>query len=280
MNTFFQKPNKDKATFKLVAADKETEPWTADGYAEIDSCLAHRKWANSIKNVYTDPYTNVHTDHKSVIAKLNQKLRTLETTKTERSFKGSHMPEDQESEFNLIIKSQQGEHDSDDDMNNFMKRIAIAAEHTMPDNKGYNTKQDCDPEILRFIKNWKDVMRGNDDNIKQNTKIIKKTARRIRTKKFVKGLKKRVTRKADGKLMRLEKLGGSWHEKLTLLVTRFSLRTHFSLPISGCFPPYVVPPSFLPFPVIIFGQMVMNATSPAPCGPAHEQNKTARRTNT
>ena len=54
MNTFFQKPNKFKATFKLVAADKETEPWTADRNAEIDFCLAHRRWANSIKHVYTD----------------------------------------------------------------------------------------------------------------------------------------------------------------------------------------------------------------------------------
>ena len=74
MNTFFRKPNKYKATFKLVAADKETEAWTADRYGEIDFCLAHRRWVNSIKNVYTDPYTNVHTDRKSVIAKFNQKL--------------------------------------------------------------------------------------------------------------------------------------------------------------------------------------------------------------
>ena len=42
-----------------------------------------------------------------------------------------------------------------------------------------------------------------------------------------KGKRKRVTRKADGKLTLLVNLGGSWHEKLTLLVT------HFSLPISG-----------------------------------------------
>ena len=34
MNTSFQKPNKYKATFKLVAADKETEPWNANRYAK------------------------------------------------------------------------------------------------------------------------------------------------------------------------------------------------------------------------------------------------------
>ena len=39
--------------------------------------------------------------------------------------------------------------------------------------------------------------------------------------------RKRVTRKADGKPTLLVNLGGSWHEKLALLVT------HFGLPISG-----------------------------------------------
>ena len=81
MNTFFQKPNKYKATFKLVAADKETEPRTADRYAEIDFCLAHRRWANGIKNVYTDPYTNVHTDRKSVIVKPEQKTQNFRNNK-------------------------------------------------------------------------------------------------------------------------------------------------------------------------------------------------------
>ena len=41
------------------------------------------------------------------------------------------------------------------------------------------------------------------------------------------GQRKRVTRKADGKLTLLMNVGGSWHEKLTLSVT------HFSLPVSA-----------------------------------------------
>ena len=35
--------------------------------------------------------------------------------------------------------------------------------------------------------------------------------------------RKRETRKADGKLTLLVNLGGTWHEKPTLLVTHFSL---------------------------------------------------------
>ena len=85
------------------------------------------------------------------------------------------MPEDQDNEFNQTIKSQQEEHNSDDDMHNFMNKIATAAEQTIPDNKVHNRKQDCDPEILRLIKIRKDVVRrGNGDNIKEITKIINK----------------------------------------------------------------------------------------------------------
>ena len=41
------------------------------------------------------------------------------------------------------------------------------------------------------------------------------------------GRRKRLTRRADGKLALLVNSGGSWHDKLTFLVT------HFSLPISA-----------------------------------------------
>ena len=91
------------------------------------------------------------------------------------------------------IKSstQREEHDTDDDMNNFMKKVATAAEQTIPDNNAHNRKQDCGPEILRLINICEEVVvRGNDDNTKEATnKINKQTARPIRTKKFVKGFK-------------------------------------------------------------------------------------------
>ena len=72
----------------------------------------------------------------------SQKSKALETTKTERSFKGFRLMEDQENEFKQIIKTQQEDHDTDDDMNKFMKKIAAAAEQTIPDNKIHNRKQD------------------------------------------------------------------------------------------------------------------------------------------
>ena len=46
------------------------------------------------------------------------------------------------------------------------------------------------------------------------------------------GKRKRVSRKAEGKLTLLVNLGGSWHEKLTLLVTQFSLPS-LAYPVQG-----------------------------------------------
>ena len=66
--------------------------------------------------------------------------------------------EDQDNEFNQIIKTQLEEHDTDYNMNNFMKKIATAAEQTIPDNKAHNRKQDCDPpkslDLLISVKKW------------------------------------------------------------------------------------------------------------------------------
>ena len=58
------------------------------------------------------------------------------------------------------------------------------------------------------------------------------------------GKRERVTRKADRQISVLVNLGGSWHEKLTLLVTHFSLPiSHVSLPISHFSLPLLAYPS-------------------------------------
>ena len=49
------------------------------------------------------------------------------------------------------------------------------------------------------------------------------------------GKRKRVPRKADGKLTLLVSFGGSWHDKLTLLVTHLSLRI-LAYPFRGRWP--------------------------------------------
>ena len=63
MNTYFEKPNKKKATYRHMWATGMQGPWDTDRYSELDLCLVYRGWANSIGNVESDNLTNVNTDH-------------------------------------------------------------------------------------------------------------------------------------------------------------------------------------------------------------------------
>ena len=63
MNTYFQKPNNKKATYRHMWATGMQAPWDTDRYSELDLCLEFGRWANSIKNVEPDSLINVNTDH-------------------------------------------------------------------------------------------------------------------------------------------------------------------------------------------------------------------------
>ena len=66
MNTYFQKLNNNKATYRHMWATGMQGPWDTDRYSELDLCLVFGRWSNSIKNVESDSLTNVNTDHLSL----------------------------------------------------------------------------------------------------------------------------------------------------------------------------------------------------------------------
>ena len=63
MNTYFQKPNNKKTTYRHMWATGVQGPWDTDRYSELDLCLVSGRWANSVKNVESYSFTNVNTDH-------------------------------------------------------------------------------------------------------------------------------------------------------------------------------------------------------------------------
>ena len=66
MNTYFQKLNNNKATYRHMWATGMQGPWDTDRYSELDLCLVFGRWSNSIKNVESDSLTSVNTDHLSL----------------------------------------------------------------------------------------------------------------------------------------------------------------------------------------------------------------------
>ena len=70
MNTYFQKDDARKATYRHIWTRGLQGPWTKDRYSELDLCLAMRRWSNSVIDVESDHVTNVNTDHLALIVKI------------------------------------------------------------------------------------------------------------------------------------------------------------------------------------------------------------------
>ena len=60
-------------------------PWTVDRYTEVDHVIVRRCWRNSIRDVQSDLYVNVNTDHHTIIANRRQTLKARDTPEAEDS---------------------------------------------------------------------------------------------------------------------------------------------------------------------------------------------------
>ena len=74
-NTFFNKANEHKCTFKDARTDGFKAPWTPDRFAQLDFILAPQRWKNAVLDVHS--YTNIafNSDHAVVVADMRLKLR-------------------------------------------------------------------------------------------------------------------------------------------------------------------------------------------------------------
>ena len=105
MNTFFQKPDKKKATYRHMWTRGLQGPWDTERYSELDLCLVFRRWSNAVKNVESDSLTNVHTDHLALRIKTSQKLKALVEAEHGKELRGAKSENIQQTtEYNEMVK--------------------------------------------------------------------------------------------------------------------------------------------------------------------------------
>ena len=182
MNSFFQKPNHEKAMYRHVWTRGLQGPFTSDWYSEIDFCLAFRRWSNSVIDVKSDSNTNIDTDHLALIVEVRQKLKAIRSENTEITRKGARAEtEAQEEEYNGRVV--QGIlHGEAEDMEGFMKTLAAAAEERFTLKPKRERKRDCHPELERIIRDRDAALQANNkDEVVIITKLLKRRARKIRT---------------------------------------------------------------------------------------------------
>ena len=173
-------------------------PWTSERYYEIDHCLVKRHWRNSILDIQSDPYTNVNTDRYMTKLIIRPARKAKEEIHMEPTLKGITIPEENEDNsflnFNeqvantLIQKQQDSQQEATlQDLCNAMEDAARNNLHIKPPGR---KKKDCHPEIKALIGQRLRALQDNGyEAIKDITKLLKKTARRIRVNQQITSLK-------------------------------------------------------------------------------------------
>ena len=79
LSNIFGKSNEKLASFKQNSLNVGP-PWDRTRYETLDYILTQNRWKNN-KNVEIDPYTNIDTDHLTLIADIEIKLKAIDNVK-------------------------------------------------------------------------------------------------------------------------------------------------------------------------------------------------------
>ena len=182
MSTYFEKPNSKKATYRHMWATGMQGPRDTDRYSELDLRLAFGRWANSIKNVEPDSFTNVNTDHLALGININQKLKALAEAEHGKEFSGAKSENEQQTiPYDEMIRESIMEGKTED-MESIMRTLAKAAEETLTLKPPRVRKRDCHPELERLVACREIAVEQDDeDEVKRIIRLFKKRARKVRT---------------------------------------------------------------------------------------------------
>ena len=172
MNTYFEQPSKKKATYRHMWAAGMQGPWNTDRYSELDLCLCivFRRWPNSIGYVESDNLTNVNTDHLALKVKMKQKLKALARAEHGKELRGAKSEGEQQT-IRRIQRDNHGKHEGKaEDMEGFLRILAMAAEEKLTLKSPSIKKRDCHPELERLVACRKIALEQDDRGSTTNHK--------------------------------------------------------------------------------------------------------------
>ena len=102
-NTFFEKPDEKLFTFKNNI-NAVGGPYTRENYETLDYILVPERWKNSIKNVEADKDTPIYSDHITLLAIIQVKLKANIAANSKLREKYEICDEMTRYEFNKKIK--------------------------------------------------------------------------------------------------------------------------------------------------------------------------------
>ena len=173
MNTYFEKPNNKKVTYRHMWATGMQGPRDTDRYSELDLCLVFGRWANSTNNVESDGLTNVNTDRLALKIKVKQELKALAEAAHGKELRGAKSESERQAiEYNEVIRESIREGETED-MGSFMRTLAKAAEENLTFKPPGVRKRDCHPELERLVARRTIALEQDDgEEVKRTTRLL------------------------------------------------------------------------------------------------------------
>ena len=170
-NTFFEKPDSKLFTYKNNINENQP-PYTRRNYETLDYVITPERWKNCVKNVETDKDTNVYSDHITLIATIQIKLKADKTTGGKLRQKYAECTEQQRYDYNCKLNIEY----NGEDWNKWLKENM---ETELPQVSAKRDKIGISEHIEDLIKDrGEELKQGNIEKTKELNKEIKKQKHR------------------------------------------------------------------------------------------------------
>ena len=176
MNTTFQKPEHKLITWKTPGTRNFTF-MSRPHFEMIDYHCTQTRWKNTVKNIETDIYANITSDHYPQWSTIQTKLQAITKQRTARP-KYIKCTDQQRSDFNHNIEEQVHNQDPSEQHCNaaqvFTQQIYKAAGKCIPMVNTPAKSEDISQESLGLIKKREEsVTQGNEEKTKEITKLLR-----------------------------------------------------------------------------------------------------------
>ena len=108
-NTWFQHPSSKQVTYKEVGTSylpPAGTDWDPQLYAQLDFCLAPRRWKNVVRDVFSDPWANVDSDHFPLLIRIKPALGARSFAPQRPRWDFSRASQNAQNAFNSYIVSE------------------------------------------------------------------------------------------------------------------------------------------------------------------------------
>lgn len=184
-NTWFQHSSSKQVTFKEPGTSRlprGSAVWDPSQFAQLDFCLCPERWKNTVQDLVSDPFANIHSDHFPILAKVKLSLGANRSVSHKPRWDFQRATETSINNMNHHLGVQLGTRQLTDEPEQRWEELQdmylTAIESHIPKHVHKPRKEWISPATLKLIAARGEAWNGGDlEAVERLNKTIKKSAR-------------------------------------------------------------------------------------------------------